>query len=221
MSRQRRPPGKKQGPLTEEDEELWSSVAETIEPVRIKGRVRARERDDVSAEGGDRLFVEKSANGASRPQRKSGSAQPTTPTSPSVGAKPQTSPPLADYDRRQAKRIAAGRMDIEARIDLHGMRANEAHSALRAFVFRCHTQGKRTVLVITGKGMKEDLRDRPFELDDRRDRGVLKRHVPLWLAEPDLRVVVVSFTTAHARHGGEGALYVQIRSRTRAAGGRE
>jgi DNA-nicking Smr family endonuclease len=217
MSRQRRPPRQKQGALTEEDEALWSLVAQTIEPVRTKGRVHARERDDMSAEGRDRLFVEKSRSttGPSQPQRDASSALSRP------AAKTKTPPPLADYDRRQVKRIAAGRMDIEARIDLHGMRANEAHSALRAFIFRCHAQDKRTVLVITGKGMSEDLRDRPFELDDRRDRGVLKRHVPLWLAEPDLRAVVVSFTTAHARHGGEGALYVQIRSRTRAAVRRE
>jgi DNA-nicking Smr family endonuclease len=37
--------------------------------------------------------------------------------------------------------------------------------------------------------------------------------VPMWLAEPDMRALVVSYTTAHARHGGEGALYIQLRRR--------
>ena len=44
-----------------------------------------------------------------------------------------------------------------------------------------------------------------------RQRGVLKRSVPAWLAEPDLRAVVLSYTQATPRHGGAGALYVQLR----------
>jgi len=35
--------------------------------------------------------------------------------------------------------------------------------------------------------------------------------VPGWLAESDLRAVVVSYTEASPRHGGAGALYVQLR----------
>jgi len=188
---------------------LWSSVARTLEPVRAKAR------------------VSKAAEMDAQPERPPGLPPPTVeaepapplhaPPAPATGRPSRaTSPPLADFDRRQAKRIAAGRIEIEARIDLHGMRASEAHHALRGFILRCYAQGKRSLLVITGKGTASDLRDRPFDLDDRRERGVLKRHVPLWLAEPDMRAVVVSFTTAHARHGGEGALYVQLRSRQRA-----
>src|SRR5690606_39064236 len=92
--------------------------------------------------------------------------------------KERVPPPLADIDHRQLRRIVRGRTEIEARIDLHGMRANEAHAALRAFLFGCHSRGKRSVLVITGKGSGPDLRDRPFELDADSDRGVLKRNVP-------------------------------------------
>ncbi|MBU2531869.1 MAG: Smr/MutS family protein, partial [Alphaproteobacteria bacterium] len=45
------------------------------------------------------------------------------------------------------------------------------------------------------------------------EMGVLRRSVPLWLGEPDLRSIVVGFTTAHIKHGGDGALYVQLRRR--------
>ena len=44
---------------------------------------------------------------------------------------------------------------------------------------------------------------------------MLRRNVPRWLAEPDLRAIVVSYTTAAIHHGGEGALYLQLRSRHR------
>jgi DNA-nicking Smr family endonuclease len=40
---------------------------------------------------------------------------------------------------------------------------------------------------------------------------VLRRQVPLWLALPDLRGMVVGFEQAHIGHGGEGALYVRLR----------
>jgi DNA-nicking Smr family endonuclease len=41
---------------------------------------------------------------------------------------------------------------------------------------------------------------------------VLRKNVPMWLAEPELRAVVVSFKTASIPHGGEGALYIQLRN---------
>jgi DNA-nicking Smr family endonuclease len=40
---------------------------------------------------------------------------------------------------------------------------------------------------------------------------VLRRNLPQWLEEPQFREMVSSFTQAGARHGGAGALYVQLR----------
>ena len=96
------------------------------------------------------------------------------------------------------------------------MRQSEAHSALRVFLFQCVAKGHRMVLVITGKGRDSSLttdpgRLGPFVHEGTSDRGVLRRNVPLWLAEPDLRSIVVGHMPAHIRHGGEGALYVQLR----------
>lgn len=71
--------------------------------------------------------------------------------------------------------------------------------------------GHALVLVITGKGDPERLMSSGPAFGE--GRGVLKRAVPLWLAEPDLRAVVVGFESAGRRHGGEGALYVRIRRR--------
>ena len=56
------------------------------------------------------------------------------------------------------------------------------------------------MLVITGKGGGRDG-----------ERGVLKRQVPLWLALPEFRALVVGFGDAAIGHGGEGALYVRVR----------
>jgi len=119
------------------------------------------------------------------------------------------------FERRKGRRIATGKIGIDARLDLHGLRQSDAHSRLRRFLLQCVADGCSTVLVITGKGGAEASdTHRPFSADaERLGRGVLRRMVPLWLAEADLRALVASFRSAGVRHGGEGALYVQLRKR--------
>ena len=126
-------------------------------------------------------------------------------------ARPQPGPPpLSPFDERQRRKLARDMGLIDARLDLHGMRQREAHRALTSFLRSCAARGMRHVLVITGKGAPEAVRTRDFYGEE---RGVLRRQVPMWLAEPELRGVVVSYTTSHVRHGGEGALYVRLRKR--------
>ncbi len=52
-------------------------------------------------------------------------------------------------------------------------------------------------------------RRKPFYEED--ERGVLRQAVPHWLSQPDLAHVVVSYSAAPRRLGGEGALYVRLR----------
>jgi DNA-nicking Smr family endonuclease len=63
------------------------------------------------------------------------------------------------------------------------------------------------VLVITGKGADQSAKS--FYEED--ERGVLRNAVPHWLAEPDFAALVVSFSPAPRRLGGDGALYVRVR----------
>jgi DNA-nicking Smr family endonuclease len=73
------------------------------------------------------------------------------------------------------------------------------------------------VLVITGKGASGERPADRFNggydtgLPGATRRGVLRRSVPLWLDEPELRAIVISYAAAGARHGGDGALYVRLR----------
>ena len=110
--------------------------------------------------------------------------------------------------RQTARQLERGKLPVEARLDLHGMRQREAHAALRRFLKAAQGQGYRHVLVITGKGAAADT-TRPFYQSE--ERGVLRQAVPHWLAQPDLAHVVVSFSEAPRRLGGEGALYVRLR----------
>ena len=91
--------------------------------------------------------------------------------------------------------------------------AEEAHAALRRFILSAQSKGLRWVMVITGKGGRSArVSAGHWDAGSRReDSGVLRRNVPRWLAEPDLRPLVVGFEPAAPRHGGDGALYVHLR----------
>ncbi len=102
-------------------------------------------------------------------------------------------------DRRTADNLRKGRTEIEARIDLHGMTQAQAHRALTSFIVGQHEAGRRCVLVVTGKGTW------------REGGGVLREAVPRWLNEPDLRPRLLSFTHAHRKDGGDGALYILLK----------
>lgn len=115
--------------------------------------------------------------------------------------------PLA-MDRRTHRAMLRGRAAPEARLDLHGRTLAQAHPALIRFVERAHADGRRLLLVITGKGGPDtsgEVIPRP--------RGLLRRQVPAWLAQPPLAGLVQQITPAHRRHGGEGAYYVYLRRR--------
>jgi len=115
-------------------------------------------------------------------------------------------PSLAPIDDRTRRRLVRGVMAIDERLDLHGLTQEAAHAVLRRFLVAARDRGARIVLVITGKG-------KPAVASTMHDRGVLRRSVPHWLADPALRDVVVGFEEAHLAHGGAGAIYVRLRRR--------
>lgn len=203
MSKPPAPPRRRH--LTKEDEALWEHTASSLKPLREK---KPRHHPGVADPDETPLFAPKAKAG----KRHAAEAHEKTPakSSPPALAPPKATPDLNVFDRKAARRLRGGKIEIEARIDLHGMRQHEAHTALRRFLLSCFSRGLRWVLVITGKGGPQRPRD-----DDgygTPERGVLRKNVPMWLAEPELRAVVVSFTTAAIPHGGEGALYVQLRN---------
>jgi DNA-nicking Smr family endonuclease len=105
------------------------------------------------------------------------------------------------------RQVGAGKVPIDASLDLHGLHQEAAHARLRAFLVSCHANGHRMVLVITGKGG-----GRPQEAPPgARARGVLRSSVPQWLEEPEFRTIVLGYAAAGVRHGGEGALYIRLR----------
>ena len=106
-----------------------------------------------------------------------------------------------DLDRRSAERLSRGQLPIEGRLDLHGLTQAAAADRLAKFLGRAQGEGKRCVLVITGKGGSGE---RP---------GVLREQVPRWLNQHPNRALVLAFDYARPQHGGQGALYVLLKRR--------
>ena len=195
--------------VTPDEAALWDHATRALAPVKVKPRVT----ETAPA-------APAKSPGSDPATRTAGKSPPkAAPRPPPAAPRPPPSPPLADFDRRQARRISSGKVEIEARIDLHGMRQSDAHVRLRAFLLDAHARGLKTVLVITGKGGEQPKDDYMAEAFGQQRRGVLRRNVPVWLDEPELRAVVVGYTPAGVRHGGEGALYVQLRRSARRGDG--
>ncbi len=177
------------------DSELWERVAKSTRPLAK-----------------DKLVSGKKAS------KETGRAPAGEPPPRSARVAPKTLPKAAPVargetlDRQTARRLERGRLAVDARIDLHGMRQREAHAALRRFLKSAQKQGHRHVLVITGKGAGTDDSKPFYETDE---RGVLRQAVPHWLSQPDLAPVVISYSEAPRRLGGEGALYIRVRAAKR------
>jgi DNA-nicking Smr family endonuclease len=193
--------------ITADEAELWERATRSLDRVKAKPRVASADRfSEPPSRASPPPSRASATSAAGRPEQ----AVPSGPSGTATSKDRKGPPPLADFERRKSRHIASGKIEVDARIDLHGLRQRDAHTRLRAFLLEAHADGLKTVLVITGKGGEEPA-DRLGDLAGERQRGVLRRNVPHWLEEPELRAVVLSFTQAGVRHGGAGALYIQLR----------
>jgi len=167
--------------LSDEDRVLWNLVARSAKPLKGK-KAAAEEPPKPAAE-------EKMPSMA-------GAAQ-TVPTA--ALAQPKRQHVTHALDRPTREKLSKGKLQIEGRVDLHGMTQSEAHALLLSFLQRAHAGGVRYVLVITGKGFSSG------------GDGVLRRQVPAWLSTPPFRALVSSHDVSARQHGGEGALYIRLR----------
>ena len=97
-----------------------------------------------------------------------------------------------------AGKLRRGEWPIDRSIDLHGLRQEAAWHALHHAVLQMAGEGRRLLLVVTGKGNSSE------------GGGVLRRQLPGWLASEVLAPYVLTVATAHVRHGGSGAFYVLL-----------
>ncbi|MCI4643563.1 MAG: Smr/MutS family protein [Hyphomonadaceae bacterium] len=122
-------------------------------------------------------------------------------SSKAIHARKQPKAPKRNAGREsqetRERRVRRGKVEIDARFDLHGLTQAAAEHRLQVFLANQARSGARCVLVITGKG--------------RDGTGVLRRNFLHWLSTPGAAQLVSNWAPAHPRHGGGGAFYLFLR----------
>lgn len=145
---------------------------------------------------------------------------PLAPLPPRIAEKPPSLPPppkrakaadrispaAATLDGGWDRTIMKGRLRPDITVDLHGYTRDRAHALLKRCIEDAAISGARVLLVITGKGARDDD-------DSDRPRGVIRAALRGWLEHGDLRPWIAALRPAHPRHGGGGAWYVILRRR--------
>ena len=98
------------------------------------------------------------------------------------------------------RKLRRGHWVIQAQLDLHGMRTDEAREALAEFLRNAGRRGLRCVRVIHGKGLGSVNRE-----------PVLKKKVRNWLVQKE---EVLAFCQARAADGGAGAVMVLLKAQS-------
>lgn len=99
------------------------------------------------------------------------------------------------------RHLHKGQFSIQDHIDLHGLSAARAEEALQAFFKETVAAGRRTVLIVHGRGLSSP------------DGPVLKAMVHQWLAVGPWRHWVMAYSSARGCDGGAGATVVLLRER--------
>ncbi|MGQ0580607.1 MAG: Smr/MutS family protein [Reyranella sp.] len=159
----------------------------------------------------------KPLDGRKRPQRAAPAKAALPPPAPKplqVKRKPvaPTEPDLSSddrsFDRDVARALSRGKLAPEATLDLHGMTLAAAERAVGDFLERVGARDFRVVLIVTGKGLREE--------GGRLMGGRIRSEFVGWLNRADNRARVRSVRPAHPHHGGSGAFYVLLRRRSSA-----
>ncbi|MBS0518250.1 MAG: Smr/MutS family protein [Proteobacteria bacterium] len=182
------------------DVELFRIAMADVLPLKGRRRLRVPTGRSGPAETGSK----------EKPKASPKRAEQRTAPAPPVGSKPQipAAEPLS-FDRDVDRALSRGRRTPEATLDLHGMTLVAAERAVSRFLEEAAALDMRVVLIVTGKGLRQE--------GDRVFGGRIRAEFPLWLRRAENRARVRGVKAAHARHGGGGAFYVLMRRRSSAS----
>ena len=170
------------------DVDLFAAAMTDVKPLR------GRPRPPVAAM--------RKAEGSSTPQKR-------LPTPPGTAAPPDLTIDDQNFDRDLSRSLARGKLVPQASLDLHGMTLAAAERAVADFLDNAVTEGRRVVLIVTGKGLRLD--------GGRMLGGRIRAEFLGWLNRADNRQRVRAVRPAHPRHGGSGAFYLLLRRRSSAS----
>ena len=104
---------------------------------------------------------------------------------------------MSVLSKKNIRDFNKGNVFIENKLDLHGFNQVDAKNLLEDFINQSIENGKRLILIITGKGKEGD--------------GVIKNNIISWLNNKSLRNKILAVNHASKKHGGSGAIYILLR----------
>ncbi len=104
---------------------------------------------------------------------------------------------MSVLSKKNIRDFNKGNVFIENKLDLHGFNQADAEILLEDFINQSIENGKRLILIITGKGKEGE--------------GVIKNNIISWLNNKRLRNKILAVNHASKKHGGSGAIYILLR----------
>lgn len=187
------------------DADLFDKAMADVKPLKGKRRAVAKPTPDVIPN----LIPTPKAEGPSKPKEKSPAALGRIAARKVPAPEPELSAYSRHFDRDVDRALSRGRLEPEARLDLHGMTLATAERAVACFLEHAAAQNFKVALIITGKGFRRE--------DGRVVEGRIRAEFVGWLNRAENRVRVRGVRAAHPRHGGTGAFYVLLRRRSSAS----
>ncbi len=191
--------------LSQEDRALWQEMTASVTPLEAKPSFSDKLGALPTApETPPEPLIAKTA-AASASDKRPRIARPTAQLPPLSYPRAPAAPSYLKHgeaqgiDKCKLKRMQRGQLELQARLDLHGFTQSQAQAAVIEFLERCQAQGKRNVIIVTGKGLAKE------------GGGILRSRLPDWLNLSPNRERVLSYDYSQPKDGGTGALYVVLR----------
>ena len=181
--------------LSDEDKELFRQSMQTVKPLRNK-----KNREPIAKPSPRSVCIPTASSPKLRQANHPIAQTPTyylsDYTNEVVHADSTLSYGSQHIPNKRMKQLKNGQIPLEARLDLHGLKPDNARESLCQFINNQTQLNHRCLLIIHGKG------------SHRGEPPVLKNLVNHWLQQIPQ---ILAFHSALARDGGHGALYVLLK----------
>lgn len=189
--------------MSPEDMALFRSLTQTVKPLKKNKHIeRESPKTNPRVLAANAIFTEPKIEPINKAR-----AEPRVSTELSgiylsnfytneVGAETTLSWCRHGIPRKRSSELKQGKIAWEAKLDLHGFRADDAAQTLLDFIARHQALEHRCLLIVHGKGNRGN------------EAPVLKNLVNYWLQQIPQ---VLAFHSAIPRDGGNGALYVLLK----------
>lgn len=171
---------------TVKDKELWERLTKSVKPLPGKKRPLAPTSQRLAKQ-------------PNRNEKPSMARSFAAETKENISESRKNNKPNQDLDRATFTKLRKGKMVPEARLDLHGMREEQAYQSFARFIASSKASGLRCLLVITGKGKSPN------------SSGALRRALPLWIESARFSSLILAYSPAARKDGGDGAWYILLR----------